>query len=68
MKVAGVAGDVQIDLELIPKLYELKRQCGGDIAYGRRASRPDGLRRALATEPATSLPLEAAADVKWRVS
>jgi glycosyltransferase involved in cell wall biosynthesis len=48
--VVGVAGDGQVDLELIPKLYELKRQCGGDIAYGRRTSRPDGLRRALVSK------------------
>ncbi len=45
--VVGVSGDGQVDLELIPKLYELKRQCGGDIAYGRRTSRPDGLKRAV---------------------
>jgi glycosyltransferase involved in cell wall biosynthesis len=45
--VVGIAGDGQVDLELIPKLYELKRQCRGDIAYGRRTSRPDGLKRAF---------------------
>jgi glycosyltransferase involved in cell wall biosynthesis len=45
--VVGVSGDGQVDLELIPKLYELKRECGGDIAYGRRTSRPDGLKRAV---------------------
>jgi glycosyltransferase involved in cell wall biosynthesis len=45
--VVGVSGDGQVDLELIPRLYELKRHCGGDIAYGRRTSRPDGWKRAL---------------------
>ena len=48
--VVGVAGDGQVDLELIPRLYELKRQCDGDIAYGRRTSRPDGLTRALVSK------------------
>jgi hypothetical protein len=28
-------------------MYELKRRCGGDIAYGRRSSRPDGLQRII---------------------
>jgi glycosyltransferase involved in cell wall biosynthesis len=45
--VVGVSGDGQVDLDLIPKMYELKRQCGGDIAYGRRTSRPDGFVRAF---------------------
>lgn len=45
--VVGIPGDGQGDVELIPKLYELKRQCGGDIAYGRRTSRPDGWKRAV---------------------
>ena len=45
--VVGVSGDGQVDLELIPKLYELKQYCPGDIAYGRRTSRPDGWKRAL---------------------
>jgi hypothetical protein len=36
-----------VDLELIPRMYEFKRQCGADIAYGRRTSRPDGFMRAL---------------------
>lgn len=45
--VVGVSGDGQVDLELIPRLYELKHHCNGDIAYGRRTSRPDGWKRAL---------------------
>jgi len=45
--VVGVSGDGQVDLELIPNLYELKHYCGADIAYGRRTSRPDGLVRAV---------------------
>jgi glycosyltransferase involved in cell wall biosynthesis len=45
--IVGVSGDGQVDLELIPRLYELKRHCRGDIAYGRRTSRPDGWKRAL---------------------
>lgn len=45
--VVGVSGDGQVDLELIPRLYELKRYCDADIAYGRRTSRPDGFARAL---------------------
>jgi glycosyltransferase involved in cell wall biosynthesis len=45
--VVGVSGDGQVDLELIPKMYEFKRQCRADIAYGRRTSRPDGFARAL---------------------
>jgi hypothetical protein len=45
--VIGISGDGQVDLELIPKLYELKRYCGADIAYGRRTRRPDGFTRAL---------------------
>jgi len=45
--VVGVSGDGQVDLDLIPKMYEFKRQCGGDIAYGRRVSRPDGIARKL---------------------
>lgn len=46
-EVVGVSGDGQVDLDLIPKMYEFKKQCGGDIAYGRRLSRPDGFKRAL---------------------
>jgi glycosyltransferase involved in cell wall biosynthesis len=45
--VVGVSGDGQVDQELIPHLYELKRHCRGDIAYGRRTSRPDGWKRAF---------------------
>jgi glycosyltransferase involved in cell wall biosynthesis len=45
--VVGVPGDGQVDLTLIPKMYEFKRQCGADIAYGRRTRRPDGWTRAL---------------------
>jgi glycosyltransferase involved in cell wall biosynthesis len=45
--VVGVSGDGQVDLDLIPKMYEFKRHCAGDIAYGRRTSRPDGFTRAL---------------------
>ncbi len=45
--VVGIPGDGQVDLDLIPKMYEFKRQCGGDIAYGRRTSRPDGYTRAI---------------------
>jgi hypothetical protein len=45
--VVGISGDGQVDLDLIPKLYELKRYCGADIAYGRRNRRPDGFMRAL---------------------
>jgi glycosyltransferase involved in cell wall biosynthesis len=45
--VVGVSGDGQVDLDLIPKMYEFKRNCGGDIAYGRRTSRPDGFTRAF---------------------
>ncbi len=45
--VVGVSGDGQVDLDLIPRMYEFKRQCSGDIAYGRRTSRPDGFVRAL---------------------
>jgi glycosyltransferase involved in cell wall biosynthesis len=44
--VVGVAGDGQVDLDLIPRLYEFKRRCAADIAYGRRTSRPDGFVRA----------------------
>jgi glycosyltransferase involved in cell wall biosynthesis len=45
--VIGVSGDGQVDLDLIPKMYEFKRQCSGDIAYGRRIRRPDGPVRAM---------------------
>src|SRR5258708_20899778 len=45
--VVGGAGDGQVDLELIPKLYQLTRGCGADIPYARRTSRPDGITRAL---------------------
>lgn len=45
--VIGISGDGQVDQDLIPKMYEFKRQCGADIAYGRRTSRPDGFTRAL---------------------
>jgi len=45
--VVGVSGDGQVDLDLIPRMYEVKRNCSGDIAYGRRTSRPDGFTRAL---------------------
>ncbi len=44
--VVGVPGDGQVDLDPIPRMYEFKRHCGADIAYGRRTSRPDGLARA----------------------
>ena len=44
--VVGVSGDGQVDLDLIPRMHEFKRQCGADIAYGRRTSRPDGFTRA----------------------
>ncbi len=43
--VVGVSGDGQVDMDLIPKMYEFKRFCGADIAYGRRTSRPDGFVR-----------------------
>ncbi len=46
-EVVGISGDGQVDLDLIPKMYEFKKQCGGDIAYGRRTSRPDGFTRTL---------------------
>src|ERR1700722_8515867 len=39
--VIGISGDGQVNLDLIPKMYEFKRHCGGDVAYGRRISRPD---------------------------
>ena len=45
--VVGVSGDGQVDMDLIPKMYEFKRFCGADIAYGRRTSRPDGFMRWL---------------------
>jgi hypothetical protein len=45
--VVGVPGDGQVDLNLIPQMYEFKRRCGADIAYGRRTSRPDGFARAF---------------------
>lgn len=45
--VVGVSGDGQVDLDLIPRMYEFKRLCGADIAYGRRTTRPDGFTRAL---------------------
>ena len=45
--VVGVSGDGQVDLDLIPSLYQLKQNCGADIAYGRRTSRPDGFTRAM---------------------
>ena len=45
--VVGVSGDGQVDQDLIPRMYEFKRQCGADIAYGRRIKRPDGFTRAL---------------------
>jgi glycosyltransferase involved in cell wall biosynthesis len=45
--VVGISGDGQVDLDLIPRMYELKRHCSGDIAYGRRTSRPDGFARAF---------------------
>ncbi len=45
--VVGVSGDGQVDMELIPRMYDFKRHCGADIAYGRRLRRPDGIVRAL---------------------
>jgi len=46
-EVIGIAGDGQVDLDLIPKMFEVKRRSRADIAYGRRTSRPDGVARAL---------------------
>lgn len=45
--VVGIPGDGQVDLNLVPKMYEFKRHCGADIAYGRRTRRPDGFARVL---------------------
>lgn len=45
-EVIGISGDGQVDLNLIPRMFEVKRRCGADIAYGRRTSRPDGAVRA----------------------
>ena len=46
-EVVGVSGDGQVDLELIPRMFEVKRRCAADIAYGRRSRRPDGPARAF---------------------
>ncbi|HLJ48819.1 MAG TPA: glycosyltransferase family 2 protein [Bryobacteraceae bacterium] len=45
--VIGVSGDGQVDLQAIPRMYELMLATGADLAYGRRTSRPDGRKRAV---------------------
>ncbi len=45
--VIGVSGDGQVDLQAIPRMYELMLASGADLAYGHRTSRPDGKKRAL---------------------
>jgi len=44
--VIGVSGDGQVDLQAIPKMFELMTAVGADAAYGRRIERPDGPARA----------------------
>jgi glycosyltransferase involved in cell wall biosynthesis len=44
--VIGVAGDGQVDLQSIPRMFELMCVTGADLAYGRRTNRPDGPVRA----------------------
>ena len=45
--VCGVSGDGQVDLQAIPAMFELMRQTGSDLAYGKRRARPDGTHRVL---------------------
>jgi len=40
--VIGVSGDGQVDLQAIPKMFELMLAVGADVAYGRRTHRADG--------------------------
>lgn len=45
--IIGVSGDGQVDLQSIPKMFELMTAVRADLAYGRRTERPDGQSRAI---------------------
>jgi len=45
--VMGVSGDGQVDLQVIPAMFQLLRETGSEMAYGKRRTRPDGAHRAV---------------------